>query len=142
MSLSDLKTLAENLRNYLLQYPDLSVKAKNFHLDGLLSEGESMSLQITGGQIIKQYIDGSKIVLMPFVIFYRGTINDSNDRKSAMMGELNGIGTWLSSQSLPNLGSSFEIRRLSQTQLANIANQTEKDITYQAVFALEYITKN
>lgn len=142
MSITDQQQLAESLRAFLLEFTDLPVAGGQFNLDGLLAEtGKSMSLQITGGTPTKEYIDGTRVMLMPFTLFYRAPENKNNDYKSAMMGVLNGIGEWLDSLSeMPYFGESFKVLGLTQVQQANISEQTAKTVTYQAGYTLEYET--
>lgn len=138
------------LLDYFREFAGLTVPAGRFSLDGLLPEGESMSLQITGGQTIRRYIDGSRKEAMNFTIFYRGEVAQDDAAKSAMLGILNGIGAWLEEEKAgdnwpPYLGERFEVSALEQIQTANIAGQSDaptlRTITYQAGFVLGYSTK-
>ena len=141
MNLSEHKQLAELLRQYFLEFAELPVQPGSFSLDGLLPQGPSMSLQITGGQTVDTYISGRRNELLAFTIFYRGDVVNDNDAKSAMIGILNGIGEWLESQELPYFGASFKVTDLKQVQTANLVDQSEQHITYQAGFTLGYTTK-
>ena len=141
MSVGDQIALAEMLRRFLLEFASLPVKPGQFNLDGLMAAGKSMSLQITGGQVLKTYIDGTKRIRLPFTLFYRSTDNVSNDYKSSMIGSLNAIGDWLDSLTEPPFfGDSFKVIRLEQVQTANIIEQLDNIVTYQAGFALDYET--
>lgn len=144
MSIENQKSLAELLRTYLVEHLPtelLPVMGGVFALDGLLDNQKSMSLQITGGQTIKRYLDGSRIEEMNFTIYYRDANVNDNELKSAMLGTLNGIGSWLDKTALPYLGDSFQITKLEQIQAANVIEQTPQQITYQAGFVLGYETK-
>jgi hypothetical protein len=140
----DQKELAGRLRSYFVEHlPSelLPVPRGDFSLDGLLDIGASMSLQITGGRTLRRYIDDTRIDELHFTIFYRDSIGQDNEAKSAMLGTLNGIGAWLELQKLPYLGDGFSVRRLEQIQAANVIAQTAQQITYQAGFVLGYETK-
>lgn len=154
MTMQDHLLLGEALRSYFVEHLPaelLPVPGGHFSLDGLLDDGDSMSLQIVGGEVRKSYINGSRLMDMQFSIFYRSdsAIND-NDAKSAMMGVLNGIGAWMAGvmeDEAPYLGDWLTVNRFEQIMLANIAdsgnqnNQGINYITYQAGYALGYKTK-
>ena len=154
MNITEQLQFAEVLRSYLVEHlpPELlPVSGGRLSLDGLLPDGDSMSLQVTGGKTQHAWIDGSRVMELFFTIFYRSTSAvDDNDAKSAMQGVLNGIGTWMDevmkSGEPPYFGEDVTVTRLELVQAANIAdtnganNQGLQFITYQAGYALGYET--
>ena len=138
MVTSERKLLAERLRVWLLEFADLPVKGGAFSLDGLNPEGRSMSLQMNAGQEVKAYLDGSRLMLQPFTIFYRAGSTENNPDKSAMIGVLNALGDWMEEADPPYLGPEFKVSKVSQVQLANISDQADRSIAYMATYALEY----
>ena len=145
MSIEEQKLLAETLRTYFVEHlpPSLRpVQGGMFSLDALQDEQKSMSMQITGGRTIRRYINGARVEEMHFTIFYRDTNVNDNEAKSAMLGTLNGIGTWMDNADKPYLGEGFIIQELEQLQMANVIEQTPTQITYQAGFVLRYETRN
>jgi hypothetical protein len=146
MSFQEHKDFAEALRSYFVEHLPadlLPVKGGSFSLDGLSDNNSapSMSLQITGSQTLRTYIDGTRIEDLHFTLLYRAPIDRNNAAKSAMLGTLNGIGTWLDGQEPPYLGEDFRISKLEQRQAANVVTQTANSITYQAGFVLGYETQ-
>lgn len=141
MSVEQQKLLAEALRSYFVEFAPLPVKGGAFALDALLPDKPSMSLQMGPGRALRTYIDGTAKMQQPFVIYYRAKVTDDNEVKSAMIGALNGLGDWMRDNGLPFLGAWLTVSSFEQVQLANIANQENKFITYQAGYALDYTTK-
>jgi len=144
MSLEEQKNLAESLRLFFVENLPaelLPVNAGFFSLDGLLENQAAMSLQITGGRTVRRYLDGTRVEEMYFSLFYRDSNANDNEAKSAMLGTLNGIGTWLDQNDPPFLGDGFIITKLEQIQAANVIEQTPQQITYQAGFVLGYETR-
>lgn len=134
--------LAATLLAYLREHAPLPVKAGRLNLDTLDAQNESMSLQVSGGQALRTWLDGTKIMEQPFVLFYRAPLTDNNDKKSTMLDALDGIGAWMDEIPLPYLGDWLDVTKFEQVQLANINNQEGKQITYQAGFVLGYETIN
>lgn len=147
MSVQDEVLLAETLRMYFVEHCTfLPVKGGAFSLDTLLPNAESMSLQMNGGQTLHQWLDGSRVMLQPFTLFYRGNVADDNETKSSMLGTLNAIGAWMDSvmaKAPPFLGDWLTVNRFEQVQTANIAERGEGNtfIVYQAGYVLGYETK-
>lgn len=145
MSIQNELQLAETLRVFLIENAPLPVPGRALNLDTLLPAGRSMNLQVTGGEVVRVYIDGSKIMRTAFTLFYRAGVTDDNSLKSDMQGSLNAIGAWMEKimrdGSRPYLGDWLEVTGLQQVQRANIAAQDEKSITYQAGYVLGYRTK-
>jgi hypothetical protein len=119
----------------------LPVREGMFAIDGLLQDQSSLSLQRTGGRVVRTYINGTQIAEIHFTLFYRSVNAAENEDKSIMLGILDGIGTWLTKRDPPYLGDGFRVLKLEQIQLANVVHQTAQQITYQAGYALEFETK-
>lgn len=141
MSAQDELTLATALRDYFIEHASLPVKGGAFNLDTLLPEGSSMSLQVTGGQPERTYINGAKKIRQPFTILYRTPITGDNAVKSSVIGTLNSIGAWMDDSEMPYLGDWLTVSTFEQIQTATIVSQDNKFITYQAGYVLGYKTR-
>lgn len=152
MSYQAEKELAATLATYFttsLPTELLPVAPEDFRVDQLAADRPSMSLNITGGDTLRRYIDGSRLRELEFSIVYRAFNLDGNAAKSAMLGTLNGIGVWLDSTPLPDLGAGIKARRLEQTSTAGRLEQDPNETpapaansTYSAGFVLEYVRAN
>jgi hypothetical protein len=135
---NDQLELAEQLRNYLLTYPDLPVKKGELLLDGLNEEGDSICLQLNPGAVIKTYLDGGRIMRQPFTLFYRSTTTDNNLNKAQMIQFLNDVGSWMDKNNPPNLSPSYKTIKIEQATLATIYIRDQVEIGYQASYLLDY----
>lgn len=140
MSAAEQKNLTEKLRQYLLTCPYLPVKGGGLNLDALDAKGQSLSLQMEGGQAIKTYVDGSRVMRQPFSLNYRNAATKGNVEKSDMIGTLNAIGEWMLTTPLPDLGRGLRPNRIEQVILGQIIEQDNTIVGYGAQYVLEYET--
>lgn len=136
---TELKNLTENVRLFLLEHADLPVKRGEFGIDNL-TDKRSMSIQRTGGYVLKTHLNGRREMRVPITIYYRDITKTDNASRSDMLGVLDGIGEWLDSINTIEiyLGDRLRVIRFEQVQAANIAHRDDRTITYQAGYVLDY----
>jgi hypothetical protein len=130
--------IAEGLRKFLLTKPGFPVRGGEFLLDGLNDEGDSISIQLTPGRVIKTYLNGGRIMRQPFNLYYRSTNTDNNLNKSKMIQHLNDIGSWLDQVDSPQIADNIKTIKLEQTTLAALYIQDKIEIGYLATYLFDY----
>jgi hypothetical protein len=129
--------VAEALKNYVAGYPSLPVKPGMVSLDGLQPTGICLSVQINPGQIVKTFLDGTRVWRQPFTLFYRSPSTASDGDKSKMIGFLNDIGEWMKKNKPSDLCGQ-QVSEIAQVGLANVINHDKADICYSATYMFEY----
>jgi hypothetical protein len=134
------KEIVEYLREFILETPDFPVKSSEFAIDGVLTENQSMCIQLNPSKIIDHFIDGTKIIQLPFDILYYYKNTTKNKDKAKMIGFLNSIGEYMDRSEQISLGDKYAVQNLEQIGLANIIERDNNDIGYAATFVLTYET--
>jgi hypothetical protein len=140
MSVIDQNQLAEAIRLHFLSCPFFPVKPKDFGIDTFSEEGETITLHMEVGKVIKTYVDGTRIVYQPVSLFYRTSNTSRNEERSSMLGALNKIGDWLLEGPPLNLKPKFLVRSFAQASMASLYSQENTVLGYQATYSLEYET--
>ena len=126
--------IALSLRDWIATYPHLPVAKKDFAVDALPSENtafEAMSIQMSGGEVLEEDIDGGQLIREQFTLLYKMAFTDSSKIKSEMMDALNQIGAWMKNNQ-PEFGE------VEQTQRARLHSQKPNEIIYQATYTIDY----
>ena len=132
--------MVEELRKWLLSSDLIPVKPADFDVD-FLDYKEAMSLQISPGSIINQYIGGDCNIEQNFSLVYRSMNTDKKKRES-QIAKLNAIGDWVNSQKvMPSLGENIQVNQIKCSSTASILEIDEKSTTYQIMFNMNYETK-
>lgn len=138
MGIAELQKFAEKLRQFVADNSAIKGRGYKVTLDGAPAEGKSIDLQINQGQCKDTYLDGTRIMWQPFILFCRDTATGSNEEKSEMIGLLNAAGCEMESGKLPEFGPGIDPFDLEMLGTANIAERDDQIIGYQAVFMLKY----
>ena len=134
------KSLPEVLRELVVRYPKLPVKSGDVALDALDPKGgASICVQINQGQVVKSFIDGSRLWRQPFTVVYRAKSTRSDADKVAMIGFLNGLGDWLSSLGPADLPPAT-VGGIDQLELASVFELDNVAVGYSATYGIEYET--
>lgn len=132
--------MVEELRQWLLSSNLIPVSASDFDID-FLDYKKAMSLQLSPGTVIDQYIGGDCNIEQNFSLVYRDMNTDKKKRVS-QMAKLNAIGDWVNSQTvMPSLGENIQVNRIRCSSTASILEIDEKSTTYQIIFNMNYETK-
>lgn len=132
--------MVEELRRWLLSSNLIPVKPADFDVD-FLDYKEAMSLQLSPGTIIDQYIGGDCNVEQSFSLVYRSMNTDKKKRES-QIARLNAIGEWVNSQKvMPSLGENIIVNKIRCSSTACILDIDEKSTTYQIIFNMNYEKK-
>jgi hypothetical protein len=139
MSVTDQTQLAEALRSHFLSCPFFPVPSKDFGIDTFSPEGETITLHMDVGRVIKTYVDGTKIVDQPVTLFFRSVYTTGNNERSQMLGVLNKLGEWLESTPL-DLKPKFKVRSFKQAAMSSLYVQETQILGYMATYTLQYET--